>query len=321
MQDAAGKLGGSLIFSTSATGSTSTGTGQLLDRLTIDSNGLATFAGSISMLNPTGTLTVLGSTLLSTLSTSGNAIIGTASSQTLTVNAATSFAAAVTAAAPVIITAGNRLSALGNAVIGTDSSNTLTVAAGTTFQAPATANAPVTISTGNAFAAYGNVVLGTDSSNTVSISSPTTFFASATVTANGNVVLGASASQTLTVRATSTFAAQISANAAVTISNRNLLSSLGDVVIGTNSSNTLAVYASTTFYTGFRMYSTSATASNGALLGFQRQNNGGAVTSGFVLGSILFSGYDGAVQGPVSQIRSQHAVSSASLVLARQCSA
>ena len=316
MQDAAGKLGGSLIFSTSSTGSTSVGTGQLLERMSIDSSGLATFSGSISMPNPTGNLAVSGSTLLNTVSTTGNTAIGTASSQTLTVNAATNFAAAVTAAAPVSITAGNIFSARGDAVIGTDSSNTLTIAAATTFRAAAVANAPVTVSTGNTFAAYGNVALGTDSSNTVSINSPTTFSTTATVTANGNAVLGASAAQTLTVRATSTLASQLTANAAVTISNGNLLSALGNAVIGTTSTNTLAVYATTTFYTGFQMYSNSATANNGIVLGFQRQNNGGAVTSGFVLGSILFSGYDGAVQGPVSQIRSQHSVSSVTLVLA-----
>ncbi|KAL3159984.1 hypothetical protein ABBQ38_010372 [Trebouxia sp. C0009 RCD-2024] len=292
--DATGKLGGSLIFSTSSTGSTSTGSSQLVDRLTIDSSGLATMSGSVTMPNPTATLTVSGSTLLNTLSTAGNTVIGTTSSQTLAVNAATTFSAAVIANAPVSITIGNTLSALGNTIIGTTSSQSLVVNAATTFAAPVIANAPVTVSASNAFTASGNVALGTDSSTTVSVSSPTTFSSSATLTANGNTVLGAGPTQTLTVRATSTIAAPVTANAAVTIPNGNLLSALGNVVVGTSSANTLAVYATTTFNTGFQMYSNSATASSGAVLGFQRQNNGGAVTSGFVLGSILFSGFDGA---------------------------
>ena len=310
MQDAAGKLGGSLIFSTSSTGSTSTGSGQLVDRLTIDSNGLATFASSISMLNPTGTLTVSGSALLNTLSTTGNTAIGTTSSQTLTINAATSFASAVTATAPVSITAGNNFNALGNAVIGTDSSNTLTVAAATTFRAAVTANAPVTVSTGNLFAAYGNIVLGTDNGNTVSISSPTTFSSSASVTANGNVVLGASSTQTLTVRAMSTFAAPLTANAAVTIAAGNTLSALGNATIGSSNANSLMVNAnatfagSATFSQAFQLYSNSSSPSSSSVLGFQRQNSAAAVGSGFTLGSILFSGYDGVVQGPTAQIRS-----------------
>ncbi|KAL3157972.1 hypothetical protein ABBQ32_012372 [Trebouxia sp. C0010 RCD-2024] len=268
------------------------------------------------MPNPTATLTVSGGTLLNTLSIAGNTVIGTTSSDTLAVNAAITFAAAVIANAPVSITAGNSLAALGNTVIGTDASNTLTVAAVTTFGAAVIANAPVTVSAGNAFAASGNVVLGTNSSNTVSVSSPTTFSTSAALTANGNVILGAGPTQTLTVKATSTLAAPVTANAAVTIPNGNLFSALGNVVVGTSSANTLAIYATTTFNTGLQMYSSSATASNSAVMGFQRQNNGGAVTSGFTLGSILFSGYDGSVQGPTAQIRSQFTASSHVLQLA-----
>ena len=267
MQDAAGKLGGSLIFSTSSTGSTSTGGSQLVDRLTFDSNGLASLSGGLAMPNPTGTLTVTGNTLLNTLSCSGNTVLGTTSSQTLAVNAAT------------------------------------------TFAAPVIANAPVTVSASNAFTASGNVVLGTDSSNTVSVNSPTTFSSSATLTANSNTVLGAGPTQTLTVKATATLAAPTTANAAVTISNGNLFSALGNVVVGTSSTNTLAIYATTTFNTGFQMYSNSATASSSFVMGFQRQNNGAAVTSGFVLGRIVFTGFDDAVQGPTSQIRSEFTAS------------
>ena len=42
-QDETGKTGGSLVLSTSTAGSSSSSAGQPVDRLTIDSNGLATF--------------------------------------------------------------------------------------------------------------------------------------------------------------------------------------------------------------------------------------------------------------------------------------
>ncbi len=43
MQDSTGNWGGSLILSTTTAGSTSSSSGQPVDRLTIDSSGLATF--------------------------------------------------------------------------------------------------------------------------------------------------------------------------------------------------------------------------------------------------------------------------------------
>jgi hypothetical protein len=43
MQDSTGNWGGSLILSTTTAGSTSSSSGQPVDRLTIDSSGIATF--------------------------------------------------------------------------------------------------------------------------------------------------------------------------------------------------------------------------------------------------------------------------------------
>ncbi len=191
----------------------------------------------------------------------------------------------------------------------------MTVKAATVFASGAnvTANAAVTVAAGNSFSALGNVVLGTSSgSNTLAINAATTFASTATVTANGlvtangNVVLGASGSQTLTVNAVTqhTSTAPITANAAVTVNYGSVFSSLGNTVIGSNTSSTLLIYATTTFSAGFQMFSNSSTLASGAVLGFQRQNGAGAVTSGFVLGSILFSGYDGSVEGSTAQIRS-----------------
>ena len=237
-QDPAGKLGGSLSFSTSSSGSTSTGSGQLVNRMIIDSNGLVTISGSAAMPSPTSTLTVSGSTILNTLSTSGNTVIGASSSQALTVNAAASFTAAVTAAAPLSILASNSFSALGDATLGTDPSNTLSVNARTVFAAPVTCNAAVSVTAGNAFSALGNTTVGSSLANSMVVNASATFLGPAT------------------------------------------------------------------FNQALQLYSNSATAANGVVLGFQRANNRGAVTSGFTLGSILFSGYDGSVQGPTAQIRS-----------------
>ena len=238
MQDPAGKLGGSLIFSTSSAGSTSTGSGQLVDRLTIDSNGLVTVSGSTAMPSPTSTLTVSGNTILNTLSTNGNTVIGTGVSQTVTVNAAASFTAAVTAAAPVSILASNSFSALGDATLGTSPTNIFSINARSSFAAPVTCNAAVGVAAGNLFSALGNTTIGSSPANSMVVNATATFLGPAT------------------------------------------------------------------FNQALQLYSNSATATSSVVLAFQRANNGGAVTNGFTLGSILFTGYDGSVQGPTAQIRS-----------------
>ena len=258
MQDAIGSLGGSLILSTSGTGSTSASNSQPTDRLIIDSNGLASFTGSV----------ILSSTS-STLTASGNTILGTGGSQSLTINAATTFAstAAITANAPV----------------------TLSPSAPLTAQAAITASSSMTVA--GSLTASGNTVLGTDNTSSLTVNAAPTFnvattFASlAAITAN----------------------APISAYNAVTVT--GLLTAGGNSVLGTNSNQTLTINANTTFSSSFQMYSNSPTPGSGAVLGFGRQNNGTAVRSGFTLGSILFSGYDGASQGPTAQIRSVNTVS------------
>ena len=272
MQDATGNTGGSLVLSTSAGGSTSSSAEQPVDRLTIDSSGLATFSGGVILANPSSTLTAAGSTLL-----------GSSASQTLIVNAVTTFAstatitanAALTANAAVSVTAGNAFRALGNTVLGTSSSNTLSVNSATTFasgasitanaaviaNAPITANAAVSVTASNLFSALGSTVLGSSGgSNTLTVNAVTTFASTAPITANaaltasGNVVLGASGSQTLTVNAVTSFASTapitangaLTANAAATVA--GLLTANGNTVLGsTSSSQTLTVNAVTIF--------------------------------------------------------------------------
>ena len=121
-QDVNGKWGGSLIFSTSAAGTDSSSTSnQLVDRLTIDSGGMASFTGSLTLTSISSSLTVSGSTVL-----------GATASQSLTVNAASSFASTAT------FTASTALTANGNVQLGANSGQTLTVPATASFFAPVT---------------------------------------------------------------------------------------------------------------------------------------------------------------------------------------
>lgn len=254
MQDAAGKLGGNLILSTSASGSSSASNSQPVDRLTIDSNGLASFAGSLTLPSTSSTLTA-----------SGDTVLGTDGSQTLTINAATSFATT----APIT--------------------------------AQAAVSATSTMSVAGLFIANSNTVLGTDKTQSLTVNAAPTFNAAAIFSST----------------------APITANAPVTIADGSAFNALDDSVIGTSSTNTMLVYANATFNASvftrsLQMYSNSSTAGSGAVLGFERQSNGGPVSSGFTLGSILFSGYDGVVQGPTAQIRAQSTVSTVSAIAQNQ---
>ena len=124
VQDAPGNWGGNLIFSTTAAGNT----GQLTDRLTIDTTGLATFTSSILLSSTASTLTAYG-----------NTVLGTTLAQSLTVNAASTFASTA------VFTASTALSASGNVLLNGGSSQTLTVQASSTFSAPVIVNAAVNI--------------------------------------------------------------------------------------------------------------------------------------------------------------------------------
>ena len=258
VQDATGSLGGSLILSTSAAGSTSASTSQPVDRLTVDANGLASFTGSVTLSNTSSTLT-----------SDGNTVLGTDGSHYLTVNAATTFAptATVTANAPV----------------------TLSPSAPLTAQAAVSAGSTLTVA--GTMTASGNTVLGTANTNSLTVNAASTFDAATTFATSAPITANA----------------PISANSAVTVAGP--FTATNNTTIGTNSSQTLTVNANTTFASSFQLYGNSSTPGSGAVLGFQRQNNGTAAIRGFTLGSILFSGYDGTAQQPTAQIRSQNTVS------------
>ena len=92
-----------------------------MDRLTIGSSGLASFTGSLTLTSTSSSLTA-----------SGNTVLGSTGVQSLTVNAASSFAS--TAA----FTASTALTASGDVQLGANNGQTLTVPATASFSAPVT---------------------------------------------------------------------------------------------------------------------------------------------------------------------------------------
>ena len=174
MQEPSGGWGGNLVFSTSSAGSSSTAlSGQLTDRLILDAQGLATFTGSVTLSSTASSLTVLGSTAL-----------GATATQTLTVNATSSFTAAafftaVTATGNVLLSnTASSLTVLGSTALGATAAQTLVVNATSNFTSAAT------------FAA---------------------------LTASGNVFLNGGSSQSLTVQATSSFSAPVTVSSNLTV--------------------------------------------------------------------------------------------------------
>ena len=106
----------------------------------------------------------------------GNTAIGVTSLQTLTVNAASSFSAAVAANSDLTIALAGTLTARGNVVLGSvGNSRSLTVSAATTIFNPTETGASVTVSGTSSFVANNNVAMGTSRSNTLTVNSDSTF--------------------------------------------------------------------------------------------------------------------------------------------------
>ena len=267
LQDAAGQLGGSLIFSTSAAGSNSSSP-SLVDRLTIDSSGLAEFSAGLIMTSN-----------ISYAIINGNVILGTTASNTLIVNAAAQFNAAVAAANDLSVAGAFVVS--GSSTLGTTSSNQLTINAASQFNA--------------AVAAANNMNVA------------------GTLTASGSSTLGTSSSNFLTVNAaasfasTAMFAAAVTANSAVNVA--SLLTASGNTVLGASSSNTLMVNAAATFYAGLQLLGTSNTAAIAPAISYlRRYPSAAAAATNAVVGSAVYSRWDGSAYNPTAQIRSVYTV-------------
>lgn len=294
-----------------AAGTASPG-GQHSSLQLLDTNPSGT--GGDILLSSTGNI-VLQSPVIVTASST----IGTAGSDALLVNAAATFKADTSVEAALV--------AHGNITLGDNNARQLTINAQTVFASssgPITMNAPIAaksdVDVSGTTVLGGNTTVGSNSSHSFNINANTIFSSAAAITANAPVTvnadtrLGSSSSQALTVQASSSFTAPVTVSAPMSVGSGSSLSALGNSVLGSDSSNTMTVFATANFSSGMsarsaQLYSNSSAASSAAALGFQRQNAGGAVSSGTTLGSVLFSGYDGILVAPTAQIRSQHTVS------------
>lgn len=157
-----------IVFSN--TSNTGLGINAVNNRIQFVSNGsvnisfapsATTFYGTV-----TGTSTILSNTKLQSLGDlqiNGNSILGDASTDTLVVNATSTFNAPATFADVQV----NNLTVNGNTILGDASSDVLTVNATSTFAGNATVN-------GN-FLVKGNTVIGDNSTDTFNVQSSSTF--------------------------------------------------------------------------------------------------------------------------------------------------
>jgi len=123
-------------------------------------------------------------TVAGQLTANANAQLGSSSSQTLVVNAVSTFNAPVTANSDVSIALAGTLTARGNVVLGSQGNNrSLTVTANTTLFNSSEVGASVTVANTSTFAANGNVSLGTNRSNALTVNSESAFYGAVT----GNV--------------------------------------------------------------------------------------------------------------------------------------
>ncbi len=122
-------------------------------------------------------------TVAGQLTATANTQLGTNSSQTLVVNATSTFNAPVTANSDVNIALAGTLTARGNVILGSQGNNrSLTVTANTTLFNSSETGASVTVANTSTFAANGNVSLGTNRSNTLTVNSESVFYGAVTGT-------------------------------------------------------------------------------------------------------------------------------------------
>ena len=127
-------------------------------------------------------LTTIAATVTGAFTAQGNTGIGVNNTQTLTVNAASTFNAAsifnaaVAASSDVTIALAGTLTARGNVVLGSlGNSRSLTVSAATTIFNPSEAGASVTIAGTSSFFANNNAAIGTSRSNSLTVNSDSNF--------------------------------------------------------------------------------------------------------------------------------------------------
>lgn len=219
----------------------------------------------------------------------------------------------------VCTTAAGDVTVAGNTRLGSSSSDNLTVNSSTHFNAPVQVQTELTMSKGSMLNVSGSTVLGSDSMDTVTVNGVTIFKSAVafqgpvlfpngtTVPASGNTTLGSSSQDLLTVNALATFTAAVQVNTDLYVN--SLLTAGGSAVLGNNNSDQLIINAAATFYGPAGYRSDSSSVASSSVIQFFRRLGSGPVTTGTVLGTLLFTGYDGAVDGTAAQIRSVYTVS------------
>ena len=147
-------------------------------------------------------------------------------------------------------------------------------------------------------------------------SSLTLASSSSTLTSSGNTVLGSGSTSALTVNAAAQFNAAATFNAAViyggAVTVVGLLTASGNTVLGAGSSNTLTVNAAATFNAGMQIFGSSGSAITAPTVSFLRQYpSAAAAPTNAVVGSAVYSRWDGSAYNPTAQIRSVYTVCSA----------
>lgn len=199
----------------------------------------------------------------------------------------------------------------------------------TTFQAPSTFQAPIQLQGDLNMApnavlnVSGTAILGAAMTDDLQVYAAATFnspvnFASSVsfppgvvfgtmLNATSDTAIGTCSDDTLTVNAAAVFLAALQAEDEVQIG--SLLQVSGDTVLGNNSMDQCSLHCAASFTGPVDLVGTSSVPSDASVMSFERQLGGLPVTSGTVLGQILFAGWDGAAQGTGAAIRSVYTVS------------
>ena len=207
----------------------------------------------------------------------------------------------------------------GDTELGSSTGSSLTVNSPTYLNAPVQVRTQLTVSEGSTLNVSGNAILGGDSTDIITVNGVTTFrsavafqgpvlFPNGTgVPASNITTLGSTSQDSLTVNALATFTAAVRANTELYVN--SLLTVRGGTVLGNSSSDQLMINAAATFVGPTDYRSGSLTPANSSVIQFSRKLGSGPVTTGTVLGTLLFTGFDGAIDAAVAQIRSVYTVS------------
>lgn len=194
----------------------------------------------------------------------------------------------------------------------------------TTFLAPSAFQAPVQLQSSLSMApnavlnVTGTAILGSARTDALQVNAAATFnspvsFASSislppgtTLNATSDTHIGTSSDDQLTVNAASVFLAALQAEDEVQIG--NLLQVQGDTILGNDSSDECLVHCAASFQGPVDLLNTDRLPNSASVIAFQRKLGDSPVTTSTLMGEVLFSGWDGAVQGSGASIQAVYTV-------------